>query len=1136
MFDLRHQFEQLLNDGPADVFEFLSAHADAPNEEQLSVVLLDLKRRWEAAVPISVEVYLHQLPHLREADNAVVALATAEFEAQSNAKTNPSREEFAARFPEVADRLGFETAPPDATQAFLANTVSIDRLQPVSTRVAQTQTLPAGILRDRYRLIRLLGAGSFGQVYLAVDSELEREVAIKVPTSARFQNSNDGELYLSEARTVAGLVHPNIVPVYDTGKTSDGAVFVVSRFINGETLESRLRKSILTANESAKLLKTIAEALAYAHDRRLIHRDVKPANILIETATNTAFITDFGLAVREEDYTKQLGLAGTYAYMSPEQARGEGHRLDGRSDVFALGIILYEMLTGQRPFRGNNANEILHQVIAVEPQAPRSLRPEIPAELERICSKALCKSLADRYANATALAEDLDAWLLSKPSSSSRTAENELITPKGLRSFDAGDAGFFVGLLPGLRNRHGVPESIAFWQQRIEETAPEQTFSVGLIYGPSGCGKSSLVKAGLLPLLSSEIVAIYIEASPGETELRIARRLRNSFPGLAPDANLPEMFTAIRLGNGPKVVVILDQFEQWLHAHGSDTNAELANALRQCDGGRLQAILMVRDDFYVAASRLMRWIDIPILQGDNCAMVDLFDLDHTKKVLVKFGQAYGKIPLTPNELSEDHLRFVEQVSSGLAIDGKVVPVRLSLFCDMVKGKEWLPVTLAKIGGTQGVGVSFLEETFGIAQANARYRRHMQAASGVLKSLMPALGTDIKGNMRSLAELKQLSGYQDRPEDFNELLRILDSELRLITPTDAEGGDGATSHSLRTPGVTASDPSTQNFQLTHDYLVPSLRTWLTRKQRETRKGRAELKLAERSSAWSAVNESKQLPTLTEWLSILVRTNKADWTEPQRKLMQATKRYHFLWASVWSGAISLVVIGIVVFMVLFGWYSMEARRDFNDEADAAYKKHHTEKLVKELIEADTDKVEAVLKQIYWSNQAHKWDEAVLVEKYLSSADDSDERLRLSLAMVETRMVDENLEAYLWRQLMQAEPSRIPFFQGSLGRTWLLNERSWEILCSRDPDPNYERLHAAASLAACEPTAASWEPNLDEVANQLATVDPIYLHDWLIALRPIHEKLLTPLRRIQGDSNRRPAERAQAAKCLSELGAQP
>ena len=103
---------------------------------------------------------------------------------------------------------------------------------------------------------------------------------------------------------------------------------------------------------------------AVAHDRRLIHRDVKPANILIEAATNTAFITDFGLAIREEDYTKHLGLAGTLAYMSPEQARGEGHRLDGRSDVFALGIILYEMLTGQRPFRSSTPNEILHQVIS----------------------------------------------------------------------------------------------------------------------------------------------------------------------------------------------------------------------------------------------------------------------------------------------------------------------------------------------------------------------------------------------------------------------------------------------------------------------------------------------------------------------------------------------------------------------------------------------------------------------------------------------------------------------------------------------------------------------------------------------------------------------------------------------------
>ena len=259
----------------------------------------------------------------------------------------------------------------------------------------------------RYVVQRELGHGSYGKVYLADDQELQRRVAIKVPRADRVDPGETVERFLEEAQTVAQLRHASIVAVYDVGRSEDGWPFVVMEYVEGITLKERLASGRPSPAQAAEWIAEVADAIGYAHRQGFIHRDLKPANVLLDAA-GKPHVLDLGLALHESRQHQRAGeFSGTLAYMAPEQVRREAHRLDGRADIWALGIMLYEMLTGRRPFQGENAAQIEDEILHREPKPPRQIDETVPEQLERICLKCLAKDVTQRYGAAADVARDL---------------------------------------------------------------------------------------------------------------------------------------------------------------------------------------------------------------------------------------------------------------------------------------------------------------------------------------------------------------------------------------------------------------------------------------------------------------------------------------------------------------------------------------------------------------------------------------------------------------------------------------------------------------------------------------------------------------------------------------------------------
>jgi formylglycine-generating enzyme required for sulfatase activity len=1072
----------------------------------------EFERNWNEAMPTRIEALLARVPDT-ERGPWLESMIALEVQLRRGAGEAPAVAEYLDRFPGQAELVtrafGLRPGPGPTPRADSPHELASTEHQTITLRPGVvegpgTELEPGVLVGRRYAVRGILGRGGCAVVYLAHDPVLDRLVALKMPRTDGFRSDEDLAAFIHEARNAAQLVHPAIVQTYDVQKDL-GSVFIVQQYIDGPSLAALMRSDRPAPGRAADLMIGAAEALDFAHGQGFVHRDIKPANILLDARGRT-HLADFGLALHESAQVHHWGeLAGTCPYMSPEQVRREVHRLDGRSDLWSLGVILYELLTGWRPFSGEDTPRLFEAIEHDDPRPPREVDPSIPEELSRICLKCLSKRAADRYETAAALVDDLRHWREGVPAPAAAAgARPPRVVPKGLRSFDAVDADFFLELLPGPRDREGMPESLRFWKGQLERTEPDERLAVCLMYGPSGSGKSSLVKAGLIPRLAAHVLPVYVEATARETEARLLRALRARCPGLPEGIALPDAFARLRDdggSDGKKVVVVLDQFEQWLHATGASADEPLVRALRQCDGGGVQCLLLVRDDFWMSTTRLMRGLEIPLIEGLNIAAVDLFDLGHARKVLLAFGRAYGRLP--DGEPDEAQEQFLDASVRGLAQDGKVIGVRLALFAQMMKGRPWTPASLEEVGGPEGVDRSFLEETFAAPGAPPAHKLHQEAARAVLKALLPDHGADIRGRMQRVGRLLEVSGYADRPDDFRALLAILDGELRLITPTEPHA---------EAPGLEVAGPpaEAEYYQLTHDFLIPSLRDWLTEKQRATPRGRAELRLEERTALWTEKPERRQLPSWREWVAIRSLVPKSTWTPPQRRMMRVASRHHAARTAAWVAAIVVLAGAGLIGRHLIEQKSLRERAALQ---------------VEQLWQVGWPSLSRHLDQM--GDHPELW--RGRVEEVVALPVPTEQRARGQLALA--RLDGTGLDA-LADRLAESDGAEGAAIRGEL-RRW--KDRLLPGLWRRALDPGTSeaaRFQAALALADYAPDDLRWAQLAAPVARTLLAGNPLLVTPWVEALRPVRGRLREILMRDCCDDKLDGNKRLLAAGILADF----
>jgi serine/threonine protein kinase/formylglycine-generating enzyme required for sulfatase activity len=1125
--------------------------------ELLDRICTDFENCWRAGEAPQLEQFWEQVPAVWRA-HALRELLGVEFELRREAGEQVDLLAWQRRFPGFED-LVTEAATERGDSQFEDWVEAVSQRSGVTARLPpwglmpqppddqgndpllvtrERHPVPDAPLPLRFEARRVLGQGGFGTVYLAHDGLHQCLVAVKCIRVERSHDEAARVMLRREAELAASLRHPGIVEIRELLE-DDQSLLVIEEFLSGGDLKSKIVPGGLPPDQVVDWMISVAEAVSFAHRHNLFHRDLKPGNILLDERGRPR-VSDFGLAVRADDLRNRSApcRSGTVAYMSPEQVRGETHRIDGRSDTWSLGVVLYELLTGHCPFRGTRA-QVLDQIRLNSPRPLRELRPELPVELERICLKCLQRRQADRYTTVADLAEDLRAWRRQQ----ARTAREAIIpevpaiVPKGLRAFEARDHQFFLELLPGPRDREGLPESLRFWKQVIESPLCDLRLAVGVWHGPSGCGKSSLVRSGLLPCLSPGVVPVMVEAAAHQTEERLLSALRLRVPGLPTTWTLAESLAAVRDGRvaigGHKLLVVLDQFEQWLQEWSSTpSSGGLLDGLRQCDGQHVQTLLLVRDDFWPPLLRLMERLEVPLQSHRNTVAVELFDAAHARQVLARFGQAYAVLPRDARDFTSQHEAFLDAAIEALADQGRVICVRLALFADLMKSRPWTPAALQTVGGPQGLAVTYLAENLDVDRTPRPRRPHAAAAEQVLRALLPPISSDIRETTLSRRQLQELTGLSGDQRAFTDLLGWLDSDLRLISPTTlaeqmtTKGGDP--------PAIGPPESGEgMRYQLTHDFLVPAIREWLRSKDLATPEGRARQLLTERTALWEVHPLDRLLPTFAEHVQIRRRTQARDRTAGETRFLRRALQVH-LRRGLWGGVATVTLL----WLVWLGWGQVQERLLEREVADrVAELKHARPEHWRELIGSLSAPRLTPRIGAHLAGAHHSQDTAETAEESLIPQ-------RLARLLV---LGDRTQQAPLSEALLAAEPDVIrevrPALWESGGES--LREPLWtEAQNLREPSgstlggptrdsPRAERsFRAAVLLSGCTADDPRWSDLAPALIRHLASLSSDEVLEWRTLLQPIRRSLVPSLLRTFQQGAPNSTDRRFALECLVDF----